>query len=206
MKRLRKAYPYTIRYFMGGEYGEQDWRPHFHACLFNHDWNDKTYWQTTETGNKLYRSEQLEQLWPYGHSTTGALTFQSAAYVARYCTKVVNGDLAEDHYKRYDNLGEYQLTPEYGKMSLKPGIGANWLELYKPDVYNFDHIIVNGQECTPPKYYDKLLKREDPELLAELKERREWTAYQRRDDNTPERLHAKQQVQQARYEQLKRKL
>jgi len=37
-----------------------------------------------------------------GHCEIGALTFESAAYVARYIMKKVNGDLAAEHYKRTD--------------------------------------------------------------------------------------------------------
>lgn len=30
-----------IRYYQAGEYGEKNYRPHFHACLFNLDFPDK---------------------------------------------------------------------------------------------------------------------------------------------------------------------
>ena len=87
MKRLRKRYPKkTIRYFQCGEYGEKLSRPHYHACLFNHDFDDKKLFKV-EGENRLYVSEKLTQLWPYGYSTVGAVTFESAAYVARYVTK-----------------------------------------------------------------------------------------------------------------------
>lgn len=98
MKRLRKKYGEGIRFYMCGEYGEKLGRPHFHACLFNHDFSDKTPWKTTETGFKLFRSKELEELWPYGYSSVGAVSFESAAYVARYIMKKVNGEAAEMHY------------------------------------------------------------------------------------------------------------
>jgi len=41
MKRLRKKYGAKIRFFHCGEYGEDRGRPHFHACIFNHDFQDK---------------------------------------------------------------------------------------------------------------------------------------------------------------------
>lgn len=204
MKRLRKSAPNRVRFYMCGEYGEENWRPHYHACLFGHDFDDKRYHAKTPTGESLFTSETLEKLWPYGFSTIGAVTFQSAAYVARYCVQKVTGDAAKLHYARKDHEGEYSLRPEFNKMSLKPGIGANWLELYQKDVYPHDYVVVNAKEVKPPKYYDTLYERKQPERMEEIKHARETRARENYQDNTPERLEAKQIVQAARLNQLKR--
>jgi hypothetical protein len=98
MKRLRKKYGKGIRFYMCGEYGDKLGRPHFHACLFGHDFADKKLWKTTDSKSKLYRSAELEKLWPYGFSSVGDVTFESAAYVARYIMKKVSGDASESHY------------------------------------------------------------------------------------------------------------
>lgn len=97
MHRLRKRVPSKIRFFMCGEYGENFGRPHFHACIFGLDFVDKTLWQV-RNGVKLYRSKKLESLWEFGYSSIGTVTFESAAYVARYIMKKVTGDAAETHY------------------------------------------------------------------------------------------------------------
>lgn len=205
MKRLRKRTAKTdVRFYMGAEYGEKNGRPHFHACIFGWDWPDKKLLATTPTGNKIYRSAMLEELWPYGYSSSAEVTFQSAAYIARYCMKKVTGDAAKTHYKRTDENGDYWLTPEFNKMSNRPGIGAKWLDKYKNDVYNHDHVIINGMEITPPKYYDKLLKRQDPDKLAKHQENREIRGAATRHDNTPERLEAKRIVAEAKIKNLKR--
>lgn len=205
MKRLRKqTAPNRVRFYMCGEYGEQNWRPHFHACLFNHDWEDKKYWFTTQSGEKIYRSETLEQLWPHGHSSTASVTFESAAYVARYCLKKITGDNAEQHYKRTDEQGDYKLEPEFSHMSLKPGIGATWLAKYTNDVYNNDYVIINGKEAKPPKYYDKLYTRTNPDEFDQLRELRITEAMKRWEDNTDERLKVKEQVTEAKLKQLYR--
>lgn len=205
MRRLRKNIaPKQVRFFMCGEYGELNGRPHYHAALFGHDFNDKLYWMKSPSGQRLYRSATLERLWPYGHSTTADVTFESAAYIARYCTKKITGDAANTHYKRTDSEGEYQLTPEYGKMSLKPGIGATWYDKYKNDVYPHDYVITNSKECKPPKYYDILQKRENPDNMEDITHARETRAREKYLDNTPERLKAKETVQKAKSEFLKR--
>lgn len=189
---------------MGAEYGTENKRPHFHACIFGWDFPDRLYFKRSPSGEKLYTSRTLEQLWPYGFSTIGEVTFQSAAYIARYCVAKVTGDAAKIHYRREDEKGEYHLTPEYNRMSLKPAIGKTWLEKYKNDVYNHDHVVVNGVPSTPPKYYDKLLKRWDSDKLEELKEEREANALIYQKDNTPARVAAKEQFQKARIKSLLR--
>ena len=43
-------------------------------------------------------------------------------------------------------------------MSLKPGIGAEWIKRYNKDVYPRDVVIARGHESKPPRYYDKFYK------------------------------------------------
>jgi len=204
MKRLRKKYGDNIRFYMCGEYGTLNDRPHFHAILFNHDFDDKTYFKTTDSKEKIYTSKELEKLWQYGHSSVGEATFESAAYIARYCVQKRTGEEAEEHYKRYDFLGEYSLVPEFNEMSRKPGIGADWLRFHKKDVYTFDKVIINGKETNVPKFYDRIMAKEDPEKMRDFKEAREWRGYENRADNTPERLAVKEIVTIAKTKLLER--
>lgn len=205
MKRLRKQFG-PVRFFMCGEYGDESRRPHYHACIFGADFSeDRAVWNVTSQGHYLYRSSALESLWRHGHSLIGALTFESAAYVARYVLKKVTGDLADAHYRYVDSDGVVsQLTPEFCHMSLKPGIGALWFDKYHTDVYPHDYIVVNGVKCKPPRYFDKLLKRVSRETLLEIKTQREYDGYQRRDDSTYERLAVRREVKQAAISHLKR--
>lgn len=205
MKRLRKhTAPNQVRFYMCGEYGPNGGRPHYHACLFGHDFDDKKYHSKSPSGEKLFTSPTLEKLWPYGFATLGDVTFESAAYVARYCVQKVTGKAAERHYAREDNEGKYSLHPEFNKMSLKPGIGATWLKLYQADVYPHDYVVINGKEVKPPKYYDQLYSKTEPEEHEQIKHAREKAARENYQDNTPERLAVKQQVAQARLNQLYR--
>lgn len=195
MKKLRKKFDRPIRYFHCGEYGERLQRPHYHACLFNLDFPDKEFWKE-ERGNKLYRSALLEETWGLGHCSVGALTFESAAYVARYITKKQTGRRAEEHYEFVDPFtGEYrQKKPEYVTMSRRPGIGAGWLEKYRSDVYPSDFIVVRGKKMKPPKFYLDILKRDFPEEYARLKARRKGGAEKIAENNTHERLLVREEV------------
>lgn len=203
MKRLRKTNP-DVRFYMAGEYGPTTQRPHYHAILFNKDFPDRVYLKTTGSKEKIYTSAELTKLWPHGHSSIGDVTFESAAYIARYCMQKITGEQAEQHYKRRDDEGEYQQNPEYNKMSNRPGIGQQWLHFYKEDVYTNDYVIIRGQKCNVPAYYDKLFKRLDEKQMQTFKEEREYKGYLRRDDNTPERLDVKRQVTEAKLKQLQR--
>lgn len=182
-----------------------NYRPHYHACLFNHDFEDKTLW-TTRNGVKLYHSEILNKLWGKGFATTGDVTFESAAYVARYITKKITGEQAEQHYTRIDDsTGEIlHVEPEYTTMSRRPGIGKGWYDKFKTDVYPSDQIIINGKPVKPPKYYDSLYELEDPALHADLKTKRITSINQ--EDQTPDRLHTREVVKLAAIKSLKRDL
>jgi len=89
-----------IRYFICGEYGDKSERPHYHAAIF---------------GLGILDSKIIESCWKHGFTYTGDLTADSASYIAGYVTKKMT--------KKDDPRlkGRY---PEFGRMSLKPGIGA----------------------------------------------------------------------------------
>lgn len=165
MKRLRRFYADSrIRFFHCGEYGEQYARPHYHCCLFNFDFDDKKIWKKTEVGNVLYTSEKLNSLWGYGYCIIGNVTFESAAYVARYITKKITGKDAEQHYKGR--------CPEYITMSRRPGIGKGWFDKWKSDTYPSDSIFVRGRLVRPPKFYDACYDIEHPDQMRSIKNRR----------------------------------
>lgn len=152
-----------IRFYMCGEYGENFGRPHFHACLFNLDFHDKKYFKKTSSGSIIYTSKLLSDLWPYGFSSTGDVTFESAAYVARYVTKKITGPIADDHYEWFDSetgLVSWR-TPEFSHMSLKPGIAYSWIKKYMADVYPHDFVVLKGKKRTPPRYYDRIYEKFD---------------------------------------------
>lgn len=203
MKRLRKKFSgSTIRFFHCGEYGDRYGRPHYHACLFNFDFPDKEIFKVTPSGEKLYTSQILSDLWPFGFSTVGSLTFASAAYVARYIMKKVNGDLADDHY--FDPSTGVYLQPEYITMSRRPGIGHSWYKKFETDVFPSDSVIVNGAECKPPRYYDTLYEISNPEGFEFIKNARKAAALLNVDNSTPDRLHHREIVAKARLQTLKR--
>jgi len=198
MKRLRKAIsPKLVRFFHCGEYGEKNQRPHYHACLFGYDFPDKILY-TIRDECRLYRSPMLEKIWPYGFATVGDVTFESAAYVARYITKKITGDLAEQHYQG--------LQPEYTTMSRRPGIGSGWFKQFKDDVFPSDEVVIRGKIMRPARFYDKKLEEIDPKMYEMIKLDRKMTALNNAADNTEARLRAKETCKLAQFKLLKRGL
>jgi hypothetical protein len=205
-KRLRKHLKgKKIRYYACGEYGDKYSRPHYHACLFGHEFKDKVLHKTNFDGQKLYTSETLNGLWGKGHCLIGNVTFESAAYVARYITKKISG-IDEETYSRVNIIdGEIiKVKPEFASMSRRPAIGKQFFEKYKYDMYPEDQVIMRRRKMKPPNYYDKLIDKEEPISLKMIKAKRLEKARNSK-DNTYERLRVKEKVQQRRFDdKLKR--
>lgn len=199
-----------IRFYMCGEYGETFGRPHYHALLFNFDLPDKQLWKM-ERENPIFTSEFLASTWGQGFTSVGAVTFQSAAYVARYVMKKRTGDGAAQHYEWIDpETGEvHDRTPEFNEMSRggrggQGGIGSAWFRKYMKDVFPFDEVIINGKPVTPPRYYTNQYELLYPAEAEEVKRRRKARAKLREADNTPDRLRVREKVLEGRLKQLKR--
>lgn len=199
-KRLRKTYGKKIRYYSCGEYGDETGRPHYHAIVFGLDLPDLRHY-STKNGNKIFTSETLNKIWKHGETKIGYVTFESCAYTARYIIKKQLGK----NSSIYNELG---IEPEFARMSLKPGIGADWLEKFHKDVYPNDYVITRGVKTRPPRYYDKKLESkkglDKPDLLSKLKLLRRKLARDNAADNTTKRLEVKEKVKKAQIRSLKR--
>jgi len=206
MKRLRFRHGEGIRYYYCGEYGENFGRPHYHACLFNFDFRDKRLAPIRQkSSSPVFVSDDLKELWPYGFSTVGNVTFESAAYVARYITKKVTGKRALDHYTKFDlNTGEVisERLPEYTDMSRRYAIGKGWFEKFYSDVFPEDFVVLNGKKMKVPKYYDAQFELAYPSDFEIIKAKRRKAAIDNADKNTLERLQTLEFIQRRRFEKL----
>lgn len=206
MKRLRRRVNERVRYYHCGEYGDRFGRPHLHALLFGWDFRDKVPW-SVRGKMQTWRSGFLEELWPFGQSEIGSLTFESAAYVARYVMKKRTGVNAWMSYQEV-NLESGELSdprePEYSTMSRRPGIGKPWLDKYMCEVYPSDGVVMRGRLMKPPRYYD--LAYELVDAAGALEVSRERRRARRREDETPERLAVRKQVAEARLSLSERSL
>lgn len=196
-----------IRSFGCAEYGEKKGRPHYHIILFNYDFSDKELLKV-EKGFNYYKSDSLSKLWRFGHNVITDLTFESAAYVARYVTKKLTG-LKEELYLTLGDYGEIlsEKLPERSvARSRRPGIGRGFLEKYFSDVYPGDSVVIKRKgryiEVKPPRYYDRILEQQNPELFKEIKLRRLKLGEDR--DVDEDRLRVLQELYEIRFNLLKR--
>lgn len=213
-KKLRKSiYPKKVRFYLGAEYGDLNLRPHYHVILFNHDFHDKIFYEETPQGHTLYTSKSLSKLWPYGLATLGAVTFQSAAYTARYSTKKFSGSKPDDlvgphHMDAYTRVHPghgfiCRVRPEFGLMSRKPGLGAGWFAKFKSDVYPSDTVVSNGALAKPPRFYDQQLTEEE---LTPIRRKRATEGKRKRRPRTFNAEMGHAEVRDAKISTLKRKL
>lgn len=106
LKRLRKAFsPAKVRFFLCGEYGEKSLRPHYHLCLF---------------GMGQSHALMIDKAWGRGFSYVAEFTEHTAQYVAGYVVK----KLLDRGNPLLDGL-----YPEFARMSLRPGLGADAMEV-----------------------------------------------------------------------------
>ena len=205
MKNLRYHTDAKIKVFYCGEYGEEFGRPHWHACLFNRDFGDKVLWKVRD-GVPLFQSAELATLWPFGYSSVGALTFQSAAYVARYTIKKQTGEFA--------GLASQWKDPITGRISVRRqpfgnqsnGIGKGWFEKFKEDVYPHDYVVTNGKEAKPPKYYDGLYEITEPDERRRLSWERKREQRNHRWNQQSSRLRVRERVAEDKASRLVRTL
>lgn len=197
MKRLRKELaPKKIRFLAVGEYGDKLQRPHYHALIFGHEFPDRELHGYSKSGEKMYRSPTLEKVWKYGYSTVQDFSYKNAAYCARYATKKITGRKAKDHYQ-----GRH---PEFHVQSNRPGIGQLFYKHYADDIYPHDTVVINGKEHKVPRYYDKLLDKDNPRELELYKEVRRYKASQHKDEQTKERRAVRKECQERRANLLQR--
>lgn len=168
---------YKFKCYAAGEYGDRFGRPHFHACMFNLDFPDRRFKYTTDTGYEVHSSQILTDIWGKGFADVSDLSYDNAAYTARYTLKKIYGEAATDHYRRWDAYGnQYWIEPEFSIMSrggrTGRGIGYDFYQQYGDRIRFYDSVAIDGHEFPVPRYYDKLTEQEYPAEYERIKERR----------------------------------
>lgn len=184
-KHLRKhCKDSKIRYYAAGEYGSKTLRPHYHAIIFGLKFDDLVVYKRTPLGDVLYNSKFIEDCWSnfvgfrsdgspiydkIGHVVVAPVTWETCAYVARYVTKKMSGELGEW-------FSSQNMEQPFALMSRRPGIGYKWYRDH-PGCMDYEFInlktIKKGLKFKPPKYYESLYEIDQPELAAVRKKDRE---------------------------------
>lgn len=207
IKNFRRQLDYhydkkKIRYLYCGEYGPGTLRPHYHMLCFGFNPPDKVHYKTVTRGTKKYRyynSEFINRIWGNGYVVVGEVTYESAAYCARYVTKKYCNDKNHTYY--------YGREPEFARMSNKPGLGSDWFDKYNSDIYTQDIVVLpNGGKLKPPRYYDTKLKNLDPSRFEQIKNDRQVGIEKYKHETTWKRLKTKEKCYQRKYDKLIRNI
>lgn len=150
MKRLRRVLGNGVRFFIGGEYGETDGRPHYHLALFHFDvrYNDIIY-------------DIVKEVWKLGNVTYGDMNIQRVMYVAKY---IYSSSMVDD-----DTVKNFQKP--FILSSRRPGIGYQYFldrenRKYHNDTLDTSIPIDDGKKMPMPRYYrDKIFTKESKEIL-----------------------------------------
>lgn len=172
MKRLRKYFSgKEIRFYAAGEYGDHTFRPHYHAILFGidtADFPDLVRFGSNPFGQPYYTSDILARLWSNGFVSLAPVSWQTCAYVARYCTKKLDGDLSILYAYR-------NCVPPFALMSRRPGI-AGYYAVDHPELLSESKQYVsdlNGlkkiTKVSTPKYLFEKLELTNPSLYYKIK-------------------------------------
>lgn len=158
-----------IKYFACGEYGDQRGRPHYHAIIYGHigiEHPENRRERPSRSGDPQYSNPLFSSTWPHGELLFSEHNFETAAYVARYILKKVQGASQALHYGTK--------TPEFQRCSKGLGKGHivadDGTPVWLGDIYPADHVVLPGRGAfLPPPYYDRLLEKVDPALYARVK-------------------------------------
>lgn len=134
VKALRKRYPagHQLKYYMCGEYGDQSFRPHYHAILFG------------------ACSDDYDFEWRYGHVHVGSVSEASIAYVLKYINK---GKRIPVH-SRDDRLPEFALmSKKLGRSYITPALKA----YYAMNPLKCYCTLPGGYIVSMPRYYKDLI-------------------------------------------------
>lgn len=174
-KRLRRYIQYhkkgnkKIVYYAAGEYGGTTHRPHYHAIVYDLPIKkDELKEYKRKKGAVYYNCEWINKVWGLGFVVLSPATWNSMSYTAGYTTKKIYGKEGKEFYK------ELGILPEDNRMSLKPGIGAQYYYDHAEEIYSKDQIqLKNGKICKPPRYFDKLfdLEHSNAKPLTEKQEK-----------------------------------
>lgn len=144
-KRLR--HKKSFKYYACGEYGENTFRPHYHAIVFGLSLEDKSL---------------VQEVWDMGMVHIGTVTYDSCRYVAQYIDKKLSGDLADEVYG--DMERPFQICSQ--------GLGLRFAMDNRHDLVRDMRTSVRGVPCSLPQYYKRKLKISRVRIVENGRERK----------------------------------
>lgn len=161
-KRLRsKLIKRKIKYYACGEYGDETFRPHYHAIIFNMSVKDENL---------------ISESWQLGFVRVEKVIEERINYVTGYVLKKIFGKKGKELYGKKE--------APFALMS--KGLGKGWIE----NEENEKHVLLNmgirkkGKVVPIPRYYVGKMKHEIPkEVWNEIKVNKYYDKKREYEDN-----------------------
>ncbi len=139
IKSLRQTTKNKIKYFASGEYGDETHRPHYHIILFNYPVRSSA------------PRREIDDIWNYGSTHSGTVTYESCRYVAGYVQKKWYGNPQDSPY--------YPAYPPFGRQS--QGLGLAFARKNEQQLLRNAGTTIQGKPIGLPRYYLKKLIGDD---------------------------------------------
>lgn len=206
LKRLRKELAKEgakVRAYQVGEYGGRTFRPHYHLCLFGHDFREdrRAYVAQSKSGHPMFTSARLDGLWGLGKCWINEMGREVAQYAAKYALKSLGAKVE----LRQAGGHLVEVEPPFDSLPHGKALGLPWLERYWSDVFPRGLVVLKGGiELPAPLAYMKVCKERDPDLFESIAMSRGTDGLRRFEHFMPERLKSREVVAFARADQGKR--
>lgn len=144
-EQIRREYKAVdFKYFIAGEYGEQLFRPHYHLILLT---------------NNIRLDDYFRKAWIYGN-----VDYQQSDDRLKsifYTTGCVQ-----------KKFGQYTISPysENPFCLYSKGLGRSYYEEHKQELFEDGFLRFNGIKYALPRYYKKLLARDNYDIKGKAKE------------------------------------
>lgn len=149
LKSLRNRTDTKIKYYIAGEYGDENGRPHWHCILFGVDLSEHTIKRRWNPLSKKWalvsESGILNNAWTKGEVILGTVTKDSLRYTTDYIHKKLYGEAA---------TLDGRVQP-LARMS--GGIGRQFALDNASQLKQQKQITVFGVPMSVPRYYAKVL-------------------------------------------------
>lgn len=144
-KRLRQSYG-SFRYFISGEYGSRFGREHFHVVLFGVSMPADIVYKYTKNDIHHFWSDEMNDLWGHGLVDLSFYSFNGTKYFAKYMQKELNTLFPK-------------VVPPFIQMSLKPGLGTQYVLDNADKLLASGKLYLNGKYISLPRYFLMILDR-----------------------------------------------
>lgn len=178
IKRIRRKYPNNnIKYYLCGEYGSRNLRPHYHIIILGLPIPISDLYEPyidPKFHKEHYKSHYIDKIWGKSQlNDVSQVEWSNVAYTARYCMKKVGDSWNKEEWAKLGKIPEF--------VTMSRDIGRRYYEEHKDKIWKNDNMIMktvkgNIGHCKPPKRYMNILEKQDPQLALKIKNARQQIA------------------------------